>query len=281
MRVAFISPTAYLDICHTGRSDIIHLMLAQEAESLVYHEWYVQAVKRGEHVILDNGAYELGRSIESGTLLKLTEEIKPTEVVCPDVLFDSQGTIEGTRMFLYSLAARGLLQHTKPMVVPQGKNIDEWSTCLAVLVNMCIAAGVQRPTVGILTRLGELVGVKQTRREVFKLIEAKRPEVAHLLKNKCEVHFLGCDDYLNELTCPVVKYIRSTDTAKIVTLGLNDICLDQVEGHIPRIKRDKNFFNLTPELHKTIETVKSNIRTVLEWVGDDDVSGLKGENVNV
>lgn len=267
MRLAIIAPTNLLNTCHPESDDVIHLMLAQEAfHSREYQDYYAQAIQKGEHVILDNGAYELGASVDAKMLLTLGLELRPTEIVIPDKLFDLDETVRMANSFIDVMFRSGLMKTTKPFIVPQGKTPDQWVQCLTALFGICNRFGCEAPTVGILTRLNELDPSRQkTRIKVLQDIFKKWPEVKHLLTKRCDLHFLGCDGSFVELRKnPLRRYIRSIDTAKVVTQGLHGNLLEDSRVTYPRIKRDKDYFTHEWRLGNSTVVV-DNIKTAMRW----------------
>ena len=118
MKLAIIAPTALLDKCNE-RSHNFHLVLAHECiNNHEYIRYYVERSMAGDHIILDNGAYELGNSIDGPTLLAVAEQLHPAEIVCPDVMFDKDETVAQSVEFMRRLKIHELPY--KPLVVPQG-----------------------------------------------------------------------------------------------------------------------------------------------------------------
>ncbi|KKL24999.1 hypothetical protein LCGC14_2409720 [marine sediment metagenome] len=120
MRVGIIRPDSSLHDSELATD--FHFVLAQQClASEAYSTYYREAAERGEFVLLDNGAAELGRSVSAEDLLKACELINPSVVVAPDVLFDSDATIFRTMQFLGRVGGR-----YKVMAVPQGRNDEDY-----------------------------------------------------------------------------------------------------------------------------------------------------------
>ena len=66
----------------------------------VYKDFYYESVKLGRHVLLDNGAFEEGKAAEPESFAKEIESLRPTEYVVPDVLEDTEKTIESFENWL-------------------------------------------------------------------------------------------------------------------------------------------------------------------------------------
>lgn len=87
----------------------------------------------GYTVILDNSVIELGTAVSIDTILEAAEAVHPTVIVLPDVLGAAQATIEGAHNALINWTHKinqvlGVGKWTY-MVVPQGKNLEEFIWC--------------------------------------------------------------------------------------------------------------------------------------------------------
>jgi hypothetical protein len=77
-----------------------HLVLAQIKDER-YRSFYKKRRELGDTIILDNGAYEEGRSINNQTLAEAARYYSPQYVVCPDELYqDWERTYAATKNFL-------------------------------------------------------------------------------------------------------------------------------------------------------------------------------------
>lgn len=90
-----------------------------------YKQFYIDSVKQGRKVLLDNSLYELGDALTNEQLAKGVLEINPTWYVVPDCLNDKDTTIDRFDKFLKEF---GDLPGMKIGVV-QGKTIRELKEC--------------------------------------------------------------------------------------------------------------------------------------------------------
>lgn len=99
--------------------------LAHEA---LRSENYLQRLKDiamgPRYLILDNGADELGVGLDGDEFYSLIQEVKPQEMILPDVIGDPFETLKRGRAFLDRD-----LEGTTVMAVAQGLNFDEWINC--------------------------------------------------------------------------------------------------------------------------------------------------------
>lgn len=97
-----------------------------------YRDFFKARVKEGYHVILDNSAAE-GSLVTEDILIDLVREIKPTEVIAPDVLFNKDATLSNLQHFIERMHRQGLLKHTKIFAVVQGSNRKEFLDCYEIM----------------------------------------------------------------------------------------------------------------------------------------------------
>ena len=126
MKVAFICPTHDLKYDNTDyHMALTHLILKYPK----YTEFYKQKLANGEYVILDNSLIELGnKALQSDVVMKAAEELRPSEIVLPDVYRDGKATIKSTDVALSKVELWLMMDETKLQVVCHGKNPDEWKS---------------------------------------------------------------------------------------------------------------------------------------------------------
>jgi hypothetical protein len=98
MNFCIITPTAGLERYATLSKT--HLVLAQIKDEK-YRSFYKQRREKGDTIILDNGAYERGGSVNNTALAQAARFYKPQYIVCPDELYqDWERTYSATKHFL-------------------------------------------------------------------------------------------------------------------------------------------------------------------------------------
>jgi hypothetical protein len=105
MEFAVICPEDLLE--HFGRRTKYHLVLAQHCDRRKYFQFYYDRARRGDVVLLDNGAYE-GSLVAPERLLELTKDLEPTVVVLPDSPGNFITTKEMSLKFLEMLYKYGV-----------------------------------------------------------------------------------------------------------------------------------------------------------------------------
>lgn len=157
MHTCIIAPTPDL-VRFVGYDQRYHLALAHiHFDS--YLKFYFRRSQRGDFVILDNGAKELGRGLDMDTLLNRAGLIEASELVLPDVRFSSEKTLESTEAALRRLERYSyedtllgsVSRRLRYMIVPQGGSPSAWRICLERLLESCDRHGLarERVTVGV------------------------------------------------------------------------------------------------------------------------------------
>jgi hypothetical protein len=128
--MAFETPLANLDFSSMFGDYIFALAHLVETEP-DYAHWIMNRAEDME-LYLDNGAYELGSSIDVKHYASVIESLQPDVAIAPDTMQDREKTIRLSKSFFELGAPKG----PKYMIVPQGKTTDEWVLCLHTLVRM-------------------------------------------------------------------------------------------------------------------------------------------------
>jgi hypothetical protein len=180
-----------------------------------YRQAYVDAVRRGEYVIVDNGAAENGYSVSADDLLEAARAVGAQEIVAPDILEDSEGTLEATEEFLVHVGSRLLEVNVKIMVVPQGKTGYEWQLCAQTMYELLKSLGLTRRVI---------IGVpKHLDKKVAGGRATTLKAITHGWGAPFKFHLLGSGDLLckDVMTAKVLKRIRSIDTGLPAALAQN------------------------------------------------------------
>lgn len=121
-----ITPTAYLDY---ARMSTTHLVLAHIVDiDEGYAEEYRRLSERGDKIIMDNGAFELGESYAPDKLIELGRKCGAHALVLPDYPGQpGNKTIEAADMLIDDVIDAGF----ETMFVPQSEvgDLDDWIDC--------------------------------------------------------------------------------------------------------------------------------------------------------
>lgn len=111
-----------LDLGSGGTYGLAHIALKSE----VYRDRLKSQKASGRYVLLDNAADELQVGMNGNAFYDLIMDVKPDEVIAPDVLQDAEATLKNTKQFLEEFKVpRGM----KVMAVAQGRNFTEFLDC--------------------------------------------------------------------------------------------------------------------------------------------------------
>lgn len=189
-------------------------------------------------ITLDNSAAEHSLVTED-ILLDIVAELKPDEVIAPDVLFDSKQTIKNLTSFTEKMYNRGLLSHTSIFACPQGSTKQEWiDSYLYMLKNPFVT------TIGL-----SKIAVPKcwNNAEWDKLIAVSRNECVNYLHERGlltkPIHLLGMgehnefDFYLNNR----IPNIRSSDSCYTILAAINGI--DFEAGDTTRVPTTNAYFD--------------------------------------
>jgi len=177
---------------------LLHMLIENEE----YRNFYTDSNHKFDLIILDNSAFELGKSMDSVLLIRWALILKEThpeavvEIIIPDVYGNKDKTLES----LYDFISRWDLTGFKLMAVPQGENIEELTDCLSDMLSYF----PEVDTIGI-NKLWD----ESCWEYVFK-------KITYYGK---EIHKLGVNN-LKDWTNPSLNLVRSADSrilSKLVT----------------------------------------------------------------
>lgn len=187
MKVATMAPLPLLNLTS---NDPYMMCLFQECDhKKEYADFFKAQVQRGAHVIMDNGAAE-GVNPEISDLYPMYKYVQPTEIILPDVVYDTDETIKRTILSLGYLKAKDsdFVAKTKIMAVPQGETFADWLECMRIFIDLpgVTTIGVSKfVTPKYQEQMGDDANV---RLECVGAILDR----ARLMNKDIEIHLLGC-----------------------------------------------------------------------------------------
>jgi hypothetical protein len=208
-----------------------HLCLAEEAtRDSRYLDFYTQRSREGaNYVILDNGAYEYGRTPSLTLLAEVAVEMQPDEIVLPDVMhgdYCAHETVEESRRGAEYLREAGFEAF---MAVPHGNTGKEWIACARHLLEI---PGVR------------CLGIAE--KDALKLSKGNRTALAMWLYSidTPQIHLLGMMEDMADVKDPwVQENVRGVDGSKIIVWGMNGV--DVTHQQFPKYPgRPKRYFDL-------------------------------------
>lgn len=239
MKFYAIPPNKHLDMMDNGDSYfcLAHHYLAD----LSYKEYFLNIRKNNPDafITLDNGAAEHSL-VTQEVLLEAVKELRPNEVIAPDILFDCHHTLDNFYIFVDKMKTNNLLEHTSVFACPQGSNKEEWFHCYMRMVAHPAVTCIGLSKIAVPKCWNEATGDKmiaKSRNEcVLDLIEKR-----YLVK---PLHLLGMGehtefDYYLENKIPL---IRSSDSCYTILAALNGISFE--EGNTTRVPTENAYFDV-------------------------------------
>lgn len=95
-----------------------------------YKEFYKEQLEVADFSILDNSAFELGKSIPFDELMSVARELKPTHLVLPDTVHDMNRTLIDSLDFLDEFGKELDELNIEPIGVVQGDTFGELYNCI-------------------------------------------------------------------------------------------------------------------------------------------------------
>jgi hypothetical protein len=241
MKFYVIPPNSHLDLMDNGDRYFAlahHFILDKD-----YKETFLRLRKErpDAFITLDNSAAEESLVTED-VLLSIVEELKPNEVIAPDVLFDKQQTLANLKTFCEKMKAKGFLKHTNIFACPQGNTTQEWLECYFEMASNPLVSVIGLSKIAVpkcwLNLTGDLA------------IGISRNMCVQELKNRGwlgmePIHLLGMgehnefDFYLENNT----GSIRSSDSCYTVLAAINDISFE--DGDTTRVPTTNAYFHAT------------------------------------
>lgn len=232
-----------------------------------YAEFYKRERQEGAYTILDNGAFE-GELVSTSDLLGIIEELKPDEVVAPDIIGDKNATLSVANEFMNALDPEKV--DFKVQFCPQGKCLSEWLECY---LELWILGNLRVP---LYSRQGFVYGISYAidvnyddhfnakAFDYFKGMEARESIrmmffsmiMAHTaIGLSVPHHLLGLSDVKALRFYSQCSFIRSVDTSFPITAAIEGTKLNR-QTKKPKIHLDYEAL-FTSE---TFRLAKENIR---------------------
>lgn len=233
----YIIPTLYdLDLMHEGQGNRFFCLAHFYIEYEHYRQKFLELRKDPNNFItLDNSCAEK-ELVSEDVLINIVKELRPNEVIAPDVLFNKEQTLANLDSFIKRMRNEQLLQHTKIFGCPQGNTKDEWLDCYKSMMNNLDVSVIGLSKIAVprcwMNEHSEDVGIMESRRECVKFL------VDNFLMQK-PIHLLGMGNP-TEYEAYSHKNIRSTDSCYTVLAAWNGI--DFSAGDYTRVPTTNDFY---------------------------------------
>jgi hypothetical protein len=253
MKFYAIPPNKHLDMMDNG--DRYFCLAHFYKNNLDYRNHFlgIRSSTPTAWITLDNGCAE-NSTVSEEDLLQAVSELKPNEVIPPDVLFNQLQTLKNFRSFVEKMQKHNMLSHTSIFACPQGSTKSLWMECYYhMLVNpfvKCIGLSkIAVPKCWNDAEEDKMIGV--SRNECVQHLGEKR-----LLFKPLHLLGMGEHDEFDYYLKNNIPFIRSSDSCYTILAALNGI--DFEKGDITRIPTTNAYFDqtLTPN---QIELAKKNL----------------------
>jgi len=193
-------------------------------------------------------------------LIKRAALVGADEVVAPDVLFDSNETVESAIDFINSvtylkeqkddvtlfMSNPKYTKDFKVMVVPQGKTPEDWISCYTRLSEIEGVDVIGLSCLAIPHCFSKITGIKTIMENRLLCVQKLIDE--GLIFNDLEYHLLGCGNPLELMYQKQHDWIRSCDTSSPIVHGINDVLYDSYLGLMqPKIQTKLDFKSTIPK----------------------------------
>ena len=126
--VSIIAPTRYLEAFASQTPSTIHYTAAQRIlNDDDYLRFYKDEAERGARVIVDNGVFDLGQSLDPADLVRAAKAVHAAEIVLPDIIHNGAETMRSS-----DAGARAIHRISTAFelcAVVQGASDNEWLRC--------------------------------------------------------------------------------------------------------------------------------------------------------
>lgn len=236
MHCYIIPPTSNLELMNLGDRFFCLAQLYAKPENFAYRRFFLDKVSEGKWVTLDNGAGDHD-IINESMLIQITQELQPSEVIPPDILFDGIKTIRNLESFINQMSAHGLLGKVQILGCPQGKNREEWLFAYNYML--------QHPNVNTIgmSKIAIPKAFLNSSNDT-NIMEARHMCIDYLEANNLlskPLHFLGMGNPMEFFYYNKIKQARSTDSCNTVWSGMNDIIFHNRQ--FERIPTPKDYFD--------------------------------------
>jgi len=266
MKHCFIVPEAYIN--PIGMNSDMHLVLAHEIlKRKTYTARYRALKKSKKHfIILDNGAFELGKPLPTKKLIEAAKIVNADEIVAPDIRGNLSATLKAVKRFIMFLR----IYHEKKFSVAgvvQGSSLDECIKCIAEYqINPNIST-VCIPMIDPISDIHSWIKDKNTRIIQNRLYLLKG--MSRMFAPK-PVHLLGLRNPIELTLAKQFDFVRSNDSSSAFIHGMNLRLFDNKYGLIGDKEKkllDFDIDNLTSQQRGAIEI---NVQQILSYIGDDN-----------
>lgn len=232
---------------------LVHLF----EESDHYQDLFIDALKKGREVILDNSIFELGEAFDMEKFARYVYTINPTYYIIPDVLEDCEGTINNFDKWSDEY---GYCLNSKSIGVAQGRTYNDLVECYKYLVDKVDKIAISFDYIFYEDWTSYLkLPTKYHQWNVGRKMLLRRMQQEGIIREDVPHHLLGCslpqefNEYVN------YTFIDSIDTSNPVVCGLKNMRYNGIYGLNDKPSQKLfTMINSNPD-SKQVEDIKYNI----------------------
>jgi hypothetical protein len=249
MQIALIPPLSWLTYVSLTRYQLMLPFLLKDNNYMQVYGDLCRDSK--QYVILDNGAAEK-QFTDPSELLTTIAQMRPSEVVAPDVLSEGAETVMTTTAFMKMLKDSSSFGRVNVAVVAQGKNRDQALNTVQQLLEEfnddIHAIHIPRLLVDTMSVNGFIARIKLA--QDIRQITDK------------EIHFLGASPYwvLETKEAAQLGFVRGIDTSMPFNYAYHSKYIDGPE----EIGRPADYFYAPSSYFDTL-CLSGNVHTMHRW----------------
>lgn len=218
---------------------LVHLFEKEPA----YYQFFIESLRKGRKVILDNSLYELGKafdpqrfSVWAGKLANHIPSVNIKQnltVVLPDVFNNWKETVSSAQSFLETQWRDPSLTNVRKMVVVHGENLYELLKCYEEVYPLADVIGIPFGSKAYVTwfdALGIDISTDEKKTRGRRLFLDTLYHSGYIGK---PIHLLGCNlpwEFKHYTNAEYLPYIESLDTSSPVLHGMLGIEYNSTDG---------------------------------------------------
>jgi len=226
----YIAPISYLNWIPDSATR--HLCLAHLLEDDRYVSFYKKKKEKGDTIIMDNSAFELGAGIDTNALIEkvVKSGLIPDYIVAPDYpKEDWKKTYESLISFI-DVLKNSELSDVKVMGVPQSKygDVTGFLTSLFLMIENPDVKMIGMSILGIPNAFQEKTGTSDISfNRIFASNYIKNnTKLLDNLRDDLQFHYLGASSIREFIIQRAIGIIDSFDTSSAIWHGINGVKFD-------------------------------------------------------
>lgn len=263
MKVSHESPLVLLEESR-NYNDYDYALVHLFDEIPEYYNFFIESLKQDREVILDNSIFELGKAYDADKFVEWILKLKPTYYIIPDVLNNSEGTINNLKSFVEKYPSLP----GKRIGVVQGRTYEDICCCYKEVDKYCDKIAISFDYDYYLDIVPETYGNKFQRWCRGRQLLLEKLLKDNIINTNKPHHLLGIalPQELNQYDC--YSWIESVDTSNPIVHGLykikynNGVLKDKVSTKLVDLINSKVDEEQKQVINHNLKQFKQNINRV-------------------